>query len=425
MANQINWQQIVPKRLTFPAHGMNVVTCLLLSRKRIISASDDHSIQMHSSETGELIQSSLGHEGGVWALAICSRRCTNSSDAPQRFHHDMLVSGSTDRTVRVWNLQTGQNTHVFAGHTSTVRCIALARPVWIDVEDTTSGVNRKEKWPKHTMIISGSRDETLRVWRLPAPGESEYRWQKGEEQLTDEEMKENPYHLMVLKGHKGPIRAVAVHGRTIVSGSYDTTVRVWDLITGDVKFILTGHQQKVYSVVIDSPRQQICSASMDGTVRIWSLQDGSTKHTLSGHCSLVGLLSISSSTLVSASADALLMIWDLKEGVLLHRLEGHKGAITCVQHDDEKVISGSDGTLAMWNTKDGSRARILLKAVTGVWQVTFDRRFLVAAINQQNKTFVEVWDFTELTAVAEGEPPGKDDTSDNEDGVESDDEINI
>lgn len=250
------WQQNNGKRLTFAAHGVSVVTCLIFSRRRIISASDDHSINMYSPFTGQLVRSFPGHEGGVWALAVCSRRRkpppspiltpahSPSAPRPKPYYHDMLVSGSTDRTVRIWDLQTGRNTHVFGGHTSTVRCLVIARPVWIDAED---GSDNKEKWPKHTMIVTGSRDNTLRVWRLPAPGDEEYRCfgaQTTEGDPSDEDTNENPYHVMALRGHDNAVRALAVHGRTIVSGSYDTTVRVWDLVTGDCKYVLTGHTQK-------------------------------------------------------------------------------------------------------------------------------------------------------------------------------------
>src|SRR3979490_2043790 len=94
-----------PKRLTFPAHGSAVITCLLFSHNRIISASDDHSIHVYCPITGAKLCSLEGHEGGVWTLAATK---------------NTLVSGSTDRTVRVWNLSNGKCTHVFEGHTSTV-----------------------------------------------------------------------------------------------------------------------------------------------------------------------------------------------------------------------------------------------------------------------------------------------------------------
>lgn len=148
-----------PKHFTFPAHGTSVVTCLLFSHGRIISASDDHSIHIYSPITGELIRSLDGHQGGVWALAATK---------------NTLVSGSTDRTVRIWDLTTGRCTHVFGGHTSTVRCLAIVKPEWLELTGE-DGIMRREKWPKRSLIVTGSRDHSLRVWTLPRPGEEEYR----------------------------------------------------------------------------------------------------------------------------------------------------------------------------------------------------------------------------------------------------------
>lgn len=148
-----------PHHIQFAAHGRSVVTCLIFSHGRIISASDDHSIHVYSPVTGTLVRSLDGHEGGVWALAATK---------------NTLVSGSTDRTVRIWDLTTGRCTHVFGGHTSTVRCLAIVKPELIEVENE-GGVITREKWPKRPLIVTGSRDHSLRVWTLPRPGEDEYR----------------------------------------------------------------------------------------------------------------------------------------------------------------------------------------------------------------------------------------------------------
>jgi F-box and WD-40 domain protein CDC4 len=237
-----------PKHLSFPAHGRAVVTCLLFSHGRIISASDDHSIHVYSPITGNLVMALDGHEGGVWALAATK---------------DILVSGSTDRTVRIWDLSTGRCTHVFGGHTSTVRCLSIVKPEWMDIEGE-DGVIRREKWPKRPLIVTGSRDHTLRVWLLPRPGEGEYRCYGNEDAEVDpaevssqsfdadqlpivfeqDDVDENPFHKLHLEGHDHAVRALAARGRTLVSGSYDCTVRIWDIITGDCKWILVGHTQK-------------------------------------------------------------------------------------------------------------------------------------------------------------------------------------
>ncbi|CAG8601073.1 28164_t:CDS:2, partial [Dentiscutata erythropus] len=101
-----NWINGRHKHISFQGHGNNVVTCLQFDSEKIISGSDDQCINVYETSTGKLINRLEGHDGGVWALQYVDKT---------------LVSGSTDRTVRVWDLEKGICTHVFPGHTSTVR----------------------------------------------------------------------------------------------------------------------------------------------------------------------------------------------------------------------------------------------------------------------------------------------------------------
>lgn len=161
---------------------------------------------------------------------------------------------------------------------------------------------------------------------------------------------------------------------------------------------------------------------MDGTVRVWNLTNGQCQHTLTGHTSLVGLLGLSPSYLVSAAADSTLRVWDPDTGELRHTLAAHNGAITCFQHDEFKVLSGSDGTLKMWDIRDGTQVRDLLTGIVGVWQVVFEGRWCVAASNRVDSTVLDVWDFGNEDGDEEwaGEPPGGiyDEDTDDEDEVE-------
>jgi WD40 repeat protein len=62
--------------------------------------------------------------------------------------------------------------------------------------------------------------------------------------VIQEDVDENPYHKLHLEGHEHAVRALAARGRTLVSGSYDCMVRIWDIITGQCKWVLAGHTQK-------------------------------------------------------------------------------------------------------------------------------------------------------------------------------------
>ncbi len=226
---------------------------------------------------------------------------------------------------------------------------------------------------------------------------------------------ENPFHRRLLEGHDQAVRVLAARGRTLVSGSYDFTVRIWDIITGECKWTLVGHTQKglvqtfdicvtltnlsifslisVYSVVLDLNRKQVYSGSMDGTVRIWNLVTGQCQHTLIGHDSLVGLVALSPTFLVSAGADGKSCVWDPDTGELRQTFAAHTGAVTCFMHDDIKVLSGANGDLKLWNVRDGTLIRDLLTEISGVWQVAFEGRWCVAAIDRSSTLMLDVWDF--------------------------------
>ncbi|KAK4625526.1 Cell division control protein 4 [Fulvia fulva] len=358
-----------PQHLAFRAHHRHVVTCLLFDSDKILTGSDDTKINVYDTKTGALRNRLEGHEGGVWAL---------------QYDGNMLVSGSTDRSVRIWDIKSGRCLQVFQGHTSTVRCLVILQPVQVDTEADGTPI----MMPKEPLIITGSRDSTLRVWKLPKSDDRQI-FQAG----PPANDRDNPYFLRTLSGHHNSVRAIAAHGDTLVSGSYDCTVRVWKISNGDLVHRLQGHQQKVYSVVLDHARSRCISGSMDNLVKVWDLQTGSCLFNLEGHTSLVGLLDLSHDRLVSAAADSTLRIWDPENGTCKSTLSAHTGAITCFQHDGQKVISGSDRTLKMWNVKNGECVRDLLTDLSGVWQVRFDERRCVAAVQRDSLTYIEVLDF--------------------------------
>lgn len=370
--------KVKPSHVAFAAHPRHVITCLQFDDDKIITGSDDMFIHVYDTKTGRLRRRLEGHEGGVWAL---------------QYEGNVLVSGSTDRSVRVWDIEKGLCTQVFYGHTSTVRCLQILMPTKI----RKPGDSQEVTMPAKPLIITGSRDSQLRVWRLPDAASRRY-IQTGPP-ANDADC---PYFIRTLQGHTHSVRAIAAHGDTLVSGSYDNTVRMWRISTGETVHVLQGHSQKVYSVVLDMERNRCISGSMDSFVKIWDLETGSCIHTLEGHSLLVGLLDLRDGRLVSAAADTTLRIWDPETGRCQSALTAHTGAITCFQHDGRKVISGSDRTLKMWDTRTGECLQDLLTDLSGVWQVRFDGRRCVAAVQRDSLTYVEILDFG---AIRDGKKP--------------------
>lgn len=369
----------VPRRFLVAGYDTNIVTCLQHDSERVITGIDGKFINIYSTRTGALLQQLKGHDGGVWAL---------------KYFSNTLVLGSTDRDVRIWNIRTGRCSHVLKGHTSTVRCLDILHPVRIGTDDNGTPI----VFPPEPLIVTGSRDNLLNVWRLPLDNE---RLDAAAEVQVYESKEANPYFVALLTGHTQLVRLVSGYGNLIVSGLYDALVRVWDLLQGG-KCIhhLKGHLDRIYLTVLDFKRRRCYTGLVDLNINVWDLEKGKLHSSLEGHTSLVGLLDMADGYLVSAAADATLRIWDPRLGKDLFCLGGHSHAITCFQHDGLRVVSGSERMLKLWDISTGRFVRDLLLDITGgIWQVRFDPDRCVAAVQKgtesRSEAYIEVLDFSE------------------------------
>lgn len=102
---------------------------------------------------------------------------------------------------------------------------------------------------------------------------------------------------------------------------------------------------------------------------------------------------MSPNNMVSAAVDASLRVWDANTHELKHLLSSHAAAITCFQHDETKVVSGSDGSLKLWDIRTGRFVADLITGINSVWQVSFKGGILVAATKSNDNTVFDVFDF--------------------------------
>jgi WD40 repeat protein len=200
----------------------------------------------------------------------------------------------------------------------------------------------------------------------------------------------HPALLHVLVGHTGDVTSVSItpDGQTAISGSWDQTVRVWDLASGQCLRVLKGHTRGVSSVSITPDGQTAISGSWDQTVRVWDLASGECRHTLVGHTGDVTSVSITpdGQTAISGSGDRTVRVWDLTSGKCRHTLVGHSSKVTSVSvtPDGRAAISGSDDqTVRVWDLISGRCRRVLKlnehssKVITSV-SVTPDGQTVVA-----------------------------------------------
>ena len=208
------------------------------------------------------------------------------------------------------------------------------------------------------------------------------------------------------KGHTDVVLSVSFSpdGKTIVSGSWDNTVRIWDAQTGgNVVGPLKGHPYPVYSAVFSGDGKQIASGSWDKTIRVWDAKSGRlVLGPLKGHKRQIASVAFSPNgrRIVSVSYDGNACVWDISTGALIsgpskQHAEGTLNvAFTpkCtwkVVSPDGKWIAGplADNWKAVkvWNSKTGQIAATLSDHTAYVQSVSFssDSKQIISASNDK------------------------------------------
>ncbi len=233
-----------------------------------------------------------------------------------------LASGSYDRTVKLWEAQSGDLLRTLKGHQGPVYCVAFD--------------------PQGRMLASGSGDNTVKLWDA----------QSGK-------------LLRTLEGHHDAVTSVAFRpqGGILASGSSDNTVNLWEAQSGQLLRTLVGHQGSVlghqgsvYCVAFDPQGRMLASGGRDQTVKLWEMQGGQLRRTLEGWQGEVlsvafdpqgGMLA--GACAAEARSDAprgAVTLWDATSGKLLRTLEGHTHFVV------DGVAFSSNGRLLASNSRD-------------------------------------------------------------------------
>jgi len=227
----------------------------------------------------------------------------------------------------------------------------------------------------HHQIISGSYDRTIKIWEI----------------VTGKCVK-------TLIGHTGWVMSTVMTGdqQKIISGSQDGTIKIWDIASGECDKTIVGHTGWVMSMIITEDQQQIISGSQDETIKIWNIASGECVKTLTGHSGRVTSIVITGDQqqIVSGSSDRTIKIWNVASGECVKTLTGHSRRVTSIvmMGDQQKIISGSrDGTIKIWNVASGECVKTLPAYRSGVTSmvITGDQQQIVSANQFGN---LKIWD---------------------------------
>ncbi|KAI0781298.1 quinon protein alcohol dehydrogenase-like superfamily [Trametes elegans] len=325
-----------------------------------------------------------GHTDGVM--------CLQFSETLAHPSFPVLITGSYDRTARVWNLETGAEVHTLVGHTRAIRALQFDA----------------------AKLITGSMDHTMRVWN----------WRTGQ-------------CLKTLEGHTEGVVCLNFDSNVLASGSVDTTVKVWNFRTGEC-FTLRGHCDWVNAVQLwDStattsgcggaatptsiehgssaphidPGKMLFSASDDGTIRLWDLSLRTCVRQFRGHVGQVQSLKLllvddedhrddgsdGARSHRESSAEPTLPSRSPRSPPYLHpgasptlsRRSTATAPGSPVKRQKPVLISGSlDNTIKVWDIEEGKVQRTLFGHIEGVWAVASDKLRLVSGSHDRT---IKVW----------------------------------
>ena len=263
------------------------------------------------------------------------------------------------------------------GHNDWVTCLA------------TSSAN-------NNLLISGSRDKQLYVWELTR------------------EQGNYGYPKRSLQGHNHFVSDVKIStcGKFALSASWDKTMRLWEIETGETINVFLDHTKDVLSVAWSGDNKQIVSGSRDKSLKLWNTR-GECKYDIkeNGHTDWVSSVAFSPNpqkpVIVSASWDRVVKVWNLNTCKLQTNLIGHTGYINCVTVSPDGSLcasGGKDGTAMLWDLNKGSHLQYFEAGdIVNALCFSPNRYWLCAATPQ----CIKIWDLESKQIVAELVPESK------------------
>lgn len=301
---------------TFTGHTSFVYRVLISPDSQILASICDNQIFLWDLKTGEQINILSGHSDTIFSLVI-------SPDG------QTIASGSSDRTVKLWNLQTGE----------LIRSLyhsQRADPIYSIAFSPNGKILAAGGSSKYKGIESKST--TIYLWNLD----------------TGELMR-------TLSGHSHKVDSLAfgLESHILASGSFDETVRIWNLETGELLHTLRGHSANVRTVAI-TPDGKTLVSSGGGGIKIWDLATTELLRTICEDLKYIASFAISPDgrTLVNTDHNAL-QVRNFKTGELIYTLDFLRPITVTFSPDGKMLASGSSTS-----HDDGESVK--------VWQVPFE-----------------------------------------------------
>ncbi|WPD60920.1 ubiquitin-binding SDF ubiquitin ligase complex subunit met30 [Saccharomyces cerevisiae] len=190
--------------------------------------------------------------------------------------------------------------------------------------------------------------QTTRPWKViyRERFKVESNWRKGHCRIQE------------FKGHMDGVLTLQFNYRLLFTGSYDSTIGIWDLFTGKLIRRLSGHSDGVKTLYFDD--RKLITGSLDKTIRVWNYITGECISTYRGHSDSVLSVDSYQKVIVSGSADKTVKVWHV-ESRTCYTLRGHTEWVNCVKLHPKSFSCFScsdDTTIRMWDIRTNSCLKV-------------------------------------------------------------------
>ncbi|KAI1702106.1 WD domain, g-beta repeat domain-containing protein [Ditylenchus destructor] len=288
-----NWHQGRHRlqRINCQSENNKGVYCVQYDDDKIISGLRDNSIKIWRRSDLTCTKTLTGHTGSV------------------------LSSGSSNATVRIWDVNTGAQLNTLIHHSEAVLHLRF----------------------QNGMLVTSSKDRSIAVWDMVSPQKIDLR--------------------RALGGHGAAVNVVDFDERYIVSASGDKTIKVWNTDTYEIVRTLRGHKRGI--ACLQYRVRLIVSGSSDYSIRLWDIECGTCLRVLEGHEELVRCIRFDSKRIVSGAYDGKIKVWDLQaaldprtspNNICIKTFSEHTGRVFRLEFDEFQIVSSShDDTILIWD----------------------------------------------------------------------------
>ncbi len=318
-------------------------------RAELVSGADDGSVRLWSLPDGNLLGELTGHDGPVEAVAV-------SADGAY------IVSGARDKTLHIWDRETQAPLKILEGHAGYIKAvgtttkglvISASTDCTIRLWDLQAEPERRTAGPHDDAVtllaisadgrraISGSNGETISVWAVPEAQRN------AEPDAGRRDHRDVPRIVTTLEGHQRRITELRLtaDGTRAITAARDNTLRTWDLDTLEPDHVLKSSTRPITGLDVSADGLTAVTISRDRVLRAWNIASGRMTR---------ALVSAENKTAIASLADALIIDLDEEPAIDVIDKGLAPGAFIAMSPDGRRVAIAGSGNIRLWNLDDGS-----------------------------------------------------------------------